>query len=549
MVVTDEVAVDPSTTITGITQGIRPYKDPAYPKYFRAEIVWPEEDIRLERRIFDIQTYAPLSRNLSAWDNIQQANVFIATMDRDEYDYFVRLFVQAKRFLSQVRDGDSLMEAVKKIDEKVAKTFERLFLPDRIFSYVNQDKNIIIPDFSDVVMRPQDTEEKTFRETEYHLINTIIIISKLLFPIFGEIICKIQQLENGDSYSGVKEIITFGIMNTLLERNFGPIINKLFNYISEIVNRHRKNDDMLVFHGVTETSLAYDKLAKMMVKNFVNHDLYKQNGNIMTYISVFIKRSVSVETNGSAKNVMYRERDTPELNGDDGRNLSYMENALNTSNEPVETAPIVKLAIKKFISDYLERNNISREVFEQAVGFYRIKSIPPTPINELLVAMFIADPVGSAYSVKYLSMDEMIRVIVLIQIYASRMGFNSLIPMLSLIDTGVEKRDLDAVDNNIIISEGRGTGAVNYGLYLKEATSHLEGFPNFDFNELMKGVYTFIVSYVHTFSVAPSILSLGSTGTTTTDETGVLKYDKDIVSEITRFMYHILLANPERMIA
>ena len=521
-----------------VEKGVIPIADPGNPKNLFAEVVFDNDEIRSERRTFDIKTYARLRSNLTYWEHIQPANDFITkTLDKDEYNYLVRLFVRAKRDLGQIRDRASVMQAVAAIDEKVAKTFGKLALSERIFDYVVKDSRITMPDLTGIGTRPQDTKEKTFYEDEYHLINSIIIISKILFPIFGELINKIQHVE--DTYSGVKEIVTFGIVNSLLNRDFEVIIKKLHNYISKIIDTTLSDDAMLVFHGITETSLTYSILAKMVVKNFVNHDLYRSGGNVMLYLAVTVKRAIDTETGSSNKNLAYLARILPET-GDDGRNISFLENSINTTSEPVEIPVIVKIGVDKFITDYLSRNKILTSLFDDAVAFYKVTSLPPTPINELLVAMFVADPIGSAYCVKYMNMDMIIKIVVILQIYAMRMGFKELIPLLSLIPTGTIKTDTDEIDNHIIISDGRGLGDINYYVNLRELTTHLDDFSNFNFVELMKNLILFVVGNVHTFNVAPSIMELGNMGNTVSDD-GIVRYDKNIIAAIYRFMHHMLI--------
>lgn len=523
-----------------------PYRDPTNPKNFLAEIAFPHEEIHVERRIFDIKTYAKLRKDASSWDRIQPANDFLATFDRDEYTYLVRLFVRAKRDLDQVRDRQSVMNAVAAINEKVAKTFGKLNLAKRLLEYVRNDKRITMPDLSNVGTRLQDTKEKTFREDEYHLINTIVIISKMLFPIFGEIINKIQRIEN--TYSGVKEIVAFGIINSMLARDFETIITKLHNYISNIIDQTLPQDPMLCLYGITETSLSYDKLAKNVVKNFVNHDLYQDGGNIMRYLAVTIKRAISTETSGSTKSLLYKPRILPESGSDDGRNISILENAVNTSSEAVEVPILVKIAVDKFITDYVTANNINVSFFEQAVAFYKATTLPPTPVNELIVAMFVAEPIGSAYCVKYMNMDMMVRIIVIIQIYAMKMGFGELVPLLSMIPTGIVKNDPDEIDNRLLIdNKSNVSGGVNYYINLREANAHLDDFANFNFTELMDNLVLFIVKNVHAFNTAQLILDLGDTGSTVNDD-DILKYDDNIISNLHHLMYHLLVANPERRI-
>ena len=526
-------------------QGLFPVVDDLNPKKLNATIAFPDDEIHAERRTFDIHTYFNLKSKSSSWSTIEPANEFISTLDGDEYSYLVKLFIRAKRDLNMVNDRETLMNAITAIDEKVAKTFGKLSLADRLYDYVCKDKRIVIPDRSGIVARPQDTKEMTFHEDDYRLINTIVIIAKILFPIFGEIIKKIQFVK--DTNSGVKEIVAFGIVNSLMNRDFDLITRKLHNYIGNIVSRSLANDDQMnPFYGITETSLTYDKLAKMIIKNFVNFDLYKDDSNVMRYLSVTVKRAIDTETSGS-KQLSYQARFLPTDGTDDGRNVSLLENSVTVSNDPVDIAPIIKFGIEQVITDYVKSNSIRSSLFNQSVRYYQTTTIPPTVVNELVVAMFIAEYSESAYCVKYMTMDMMVKMITIIQIYAMRMGFASIVPLLSMIPTNITKTDPDDADNHIVAGYGRGDGQVNYYVNLKELMSHIEDFPNFNVEELLKELAVFVAGTVHMFNVAPAILELGVTGNTRSVD-DIVKYDEKVVFDLYRFIHHLLTTTDRRIV-
>lgn len=531
------------------TDMIVQHPHPQNPKYFMARIEVPdEEEFHVERRIFVIDTYSKFRGNAANWSLIEPANDFIRkNLDKDEYLYLVKLFIRAKRDLIQMRDQQSAMIAIASIDEKINKTFSKLSIPDRLFDYVVNNKLIEIPDLSEAGTRAQDTPEKTFKEDEYHIINTIIIISKILFPIFGECIDRLQPIKG---YSVVKEIMTFGMLNSLLAGYYEPIIRKLQYYFTNIIDQSLPNDPMLAFRGITPSSVIDDRLAKIVIKNFVNYDLYRESGNVMRCLAVTARRAIETETT-SASDTKYKPMHDAQDNGsEDGRNVSQLEHMVNIANEPVEVPILVRIAINNFISTYLDRNSVNQKLFEQAISFYKITSIPPTPINELVVAMFIADPIGSAYSVKYMDMEMMVKVITIVQLYALKTGFHSIVPLLSMIPTGRIKSaaDMDGVDNYILINEGRSAGGVNYRLNLQESVSHLDDFSNFNFNSIMDELRSFIVSEVHKYNVAPSILVGSDTGKTR-DTDGEVKYSENIIAELLHFLYHLLKSDKFRSMA
>ena len=513
-------------------------------KPLMAEIGWDDDDIRPERRRFVIDTFAIFKRDPESWENLKPINEILASLDHDEAQYLVRLFVQAKRAIMGVTDRTSLINAIVAIDEVVAKTFKRLELSRRIYEFIINDPNIAEPDLTDVGKRVQDTPEKTFLKPEYDQLKTIIIITKLLFPIFGEIIDKVTNID--DSSNDTKEIMAFGIMNTLLRTDFNEITLKLQKYIDGLVSKSMTDDPMTSFRGLTQSSMTADRLAKMIVKAGVNFDLYKKGGNIIMLLVVSLKRSVQNDSSGTGKKVMYKAMFVPEK-GEDGRNISIMEHESHVLKEPLEVPIIVELSVDHFIKNYLEQNNISTEVFERIVRYYKTTTLPPTIVNEWLIGLFIADPIGSAYCVKYMNIDMFSKLASIIQIYAIRMGFGSIAPILTMIPSGIRKTVADDVDN-FIITGGLLPGVINYYIHLKEQTLHLDRFNNFRFDDYLANITSFIIEYNQTFNLAPDIAIFGNTGNSR-EEIGVFKYDKELINEVYRFAYHLLTqARPDRLI-
>jgi hypothetical protein len=523
---------------------LKRYIDPDTGQVNFIEIDYDPEKIRIEKRLFNIRTYDVLRKN--KWGNVDPVNRFIReTLDESEYDQLVQLFVKCKRELVGAETGESIVDAVVKIDNYIYKTFKKLGISARVFDFVCRDQSISLPDFTNIGTRDQDTPEKTFYEDDYHLINTIVIIAKMLCPLFGDIINRIK-LAN-DSYKSMKEIVAFGIINNILREDFEVITKKLMNYIGKMIDRFLSDDPMITFNGITATSLTNYMFAKIIVKNFTNLNLYEPDGNVIRSVCVTLKRSIENETKGATK-LMYRERFVPETSDDD-QNTSLMENSINTVNEPVETPVIVHEAIEYFISDFLEKNSVDKEFFEELVRYYKVTILQPTPVNELIVALFVADPIGSAYCVKYMDMDMMIRIIVIIQIYAMNMGFKSIIPILSLIPTNTTKTEINDADNRIILNNGRGNNPnmINYFIHLNECVGHIKDWNGFNFTEYMKIIMMYVIENIHIYNVAPGLLNISDTGTTYKGDDDTLKYDENIIAELHSFMYHLLkLSNEDR---
>lgn len=503
------------------------------------EIDYNNDAIRVERRLFNIETYSALLK--SKFANITSVNDFIRmNFDHDEYDYLVRLFVRSRRELVNTKTGEEIVNAVSVIDGFVYKCFKKLNLANRLYEFVKADTKISLPDFANKEMRPQDTEEKTFYEEDYRQINVIIMIAKILIPIFGEIIYRIK-LAN-DSYKNMREIVAFGIINSTLRDDFERISFKLQNYIYKMIDRLLNDESMIPFNGVTSASLTDHQFATIVVRNFANHDFYRENGNIIRSIIVTLKRKIENETNSSNQSIAYFERSPPK-SSDDDRNDSIFENSINAVSEAVEISVIVRAAVEKFISKYIKDNNIDQTLFDKAVKFYEVTIVQPTIINELLISLFISKPLISAYCTKYFDMKIFIKLIVLIQIYMYNQGFKTIVPLMTLTLTDIIKTETSDTDNRIILNNGRSSNpnATNYHFVLSESLSHLRDWSGFNFGEYIKSLTLFLVEHIYMYNVAPGLLNqFGDTGSSKSIENKVFAYDDDIISELHRFMYHLL---------
>ena len=500
-------------------------------KYLYASIAYDDNEIRPERRTFNIRTYNNFRKYPEHWKVLNPINEFLETLDNDEYSILVKLFIIAKRELANVHDTDTIIAAVNAIGDRVVKTFHKLNLSERLHDYVSNNTKICIPDLSKVGTRPQDTDAMTFYERHYHAVNTIIVVNKLLFPIFGEIIFKASV--NFKINSKVKEIFAFGILNKLLVSDFFEIANKLQNYTSVIVGNALPDNDLLVFDGLTKNCMADDKLAKILVKNLINFDLYQPGSDVMRYISVSIRKSTKSDT-GSNKRITYKARYSSDAGDDEESNTSTMENEGHMYKETLDIPVIVKFAVERFIREYILANNIRQDIFDEAYNYYMRHAIPPTPVNEILAAIFIDDHIGGSYGIKYVNATTYIKLIVLIQLYMSRTGFETLIPLMSFIPTGNIKTVPDEVDNNIKIKEGVGHHYRN----VKEMTKHLDDF--FKWEDHFRVITEFIINQTHKYNVAPCIDSIIKIDCNTPE--GLMKYDKDVISEIYRFIYHLMVS-------
>lgn len=514
-----------------------PVQSPDNVGQLAAAIDFDDEVYDLSRRTFDIYTYSILRKSALGWDSrIAPINEVLNSLDNDTKAYLTKVFVKSKRDINHANSDEEILHAIKLIDERIGKFFKNTEMKSRIRNYVVNNERITLPDLSDIGRRIQDTPEMTFVRDDYDEVNTIIMIAKLLFPLFGEIIKRIRTHSTLDNNS--QEIITYGILRTVLHDEFGQIIDKLTNYIKTIVDSALTDDPMISFYGLTPIRLTHDRLAKMIIKNAVNFNLYQDEGNIIRYIAVTIRKSISTETSNN-KNITYYARISPDnIASDDARKVSFLENESIIVKEALEIPILIKSSMNRFINEHITEHRIDPVVFDQSISFYNVKIPPPSIISEFIVATFIAGPIGSAYSLKYIDRNLMHRLIAIVQLYAIRNGFANVAPLLTMIPSGSIKTKVDDIDNVIITSGGRHGATRSYYVALKELTAHLEDFPMFKLDEHITNMISYLTSNVHYFNLAPAILNMMPQDDNR--DLRILKYGPNIMNEIYHMMYFML---------
>jgi hypothetical protein len=488
---------------------------------------------KVGNNVFNIRTFSNLRDvgNLTQpeiWDQLEPVNFFIDTnFNVDERKKLIGIFDVAKSALSYINTTDAMIKAIELINTTIYDTFTEIDFIERVSNYVITDDKITIPNLANKGERPRDTEAMTFYREHYDSINKIVVMNKVLFPIFGEIIYKVSVID--ELSNKLKEMFAAGILNKVLAVHFSEIISKLQNYIAVIVSKTLPNDELLSFQGFTKDNMADDKLVKMLVKNFINIRLYREKGNIMTSISVAVRKSTTSDTNAN-RSVVYMPRNAPDQMSDEDSNTSTMEHEGHMFSETIDISTLVQFGVTRYIDDIVSSTPRIKEVFDPTYTFYTRSPFPPSPVNELILAIFINSIIGNAYGVKHINDQSFIKLVTLIQIYMVDHDFHQLVPLMSMKYLGEAKIVPDTIDNSIKIKEGIGV----YYRNVVENLAHLDKF--IDREKVFSDLSIYIVDQYHHYNV-PDTLAINKDLYCTEDNT--VAYGPDVISDIYRFIYHV----------
>lgn len=503
------------------------------PTINKVDAVINNPNIRKGRVQFDIYTYKNLKTvkpDHNKWFLMDAVNDFTATLDNDEWDTLSRMFIGIKTDCLGIQSTESVFPNLAKISLKIDRTFKKLDLINRAITFAQGNERIIYVAIKNQGKRLQDRPELTWGEEEYRALTGLSIIMKLLFPVFGEIIHRFHTLR--DNTNEGKEVYAVSVIENTIKETVPEIYNKLLFYIANDVRKGIDKDDIAAMYGITHSAINKRCVAIILIKNMVNFDLHDEK-SLMTYINVTVQKAAKTNYNKKS-NVHYSDWSSLQSANTDERNDSNLDDTIGVFTDKIEKRYIINHAADRAILKYSRINNFREDLLASAYDYYnRQDNIPPlTVFNELIMGVFIAPEVGSAYSLRYMNYDKISRLISVIQLYMIRTGYSRLVPLMSVIPTDVDC-DINAITNNIMLDRGQGS-AYNY---LKAKLEHLSKF-------MKVGAYLdkfahFIVAQEFKLNVATDILDLSEDVKFSPE--GYWRYDKNILAQMFGFVYKLIV--------
>ena len=453
---------------------------------------------------FNAETYDTLKRrDEAAWSVVYgSVNKFLSMTGKDINKQICMTFMMMHDILNTMTStnmadcirikGDALNELDKNTD--ICTKLER---------FVELD--MPIPDLEDVGGRPQDTEEMTFRRPHVVQLTSIALLCKLLSPVFGQFFWQYKKNTNMDN--NIKEIHCATILTPLFNRRYRDLILKLNNFINNILAQQIKQKDDIVsaVNGNTINSQALSGSSSIFTRKLITVDLYKTDGNIMTYITTCLKNSVDTQYRTASSKNNIKERDTNSLKdtASDEGNASRLENESFTSTKTADVPIITEWMIERATDKWMHMCDMPKEIYDQAMAYYRSNLPPMTPISNYLLCTYFGTDIGGAAGISMISAMSYTNLAVILQyILITKLQYFDLAHAIMLIPLNRLKSQLTNIDNKV-----RMTWSNTYA-YRNFKNKFTHGIGDRECDAKLKEIVEFLTVRVHQYNTAPVFKSI-----------------------------------------
>lgn len=387
------------------------------------------------------------------------------------------------------------------------------------------DETIPVPMFNNIGDRPQDSEEMTFHRESVLELATVVLLSKLMTPIFGVFIERCKKKMD----TALKELHTVGILKDIFENRFRCIVLKLKNFLFNLIKPHVKDEIKYVYHGYTLYLVVEQIFAAIVVRRFVNVNLHQPNCNIMTYITACARSAINSagSTASSHKSSVGEIKKPEELHGDDG-NTSILEVESRRSVRTADQLGLVDLATNCVIRTFLFEYEIPKDKYEEAVAYYMENPSPLNIIGVYLLCTYFGKALGGAGSVASMSVISSTKLIALLQIALIKLGYPELVHILTVKKALFDKVIPTQVDNMI-----RATWNNTYE-YRNVAQRFPYSIVDLRWDTKLEEIVDYITTYNHFQNTAPVICEM--MGETDEKNETIYMYNDTIVKQLCGFL-------------
>jgi len=312
--------------------------------------------------------------------------------------------------------------------------------------------NVSIGLYEGAGTRAQDSQELTFYSEDVVDVTTLCILCKLMSPIFGVLMkLLMKRIDNN-----LREMHCFYIFTSLLNRRYFDLYHKLDNYVHHATEQQIKKASLtMLVNGYDIPMMSHRILSELFTRQFVNCNLLVKNGNLMVYIIVSVKRSISTILS-SINKIPTNNRISTDNKHDEYGNTAQLEIDSVVSRKMTDSLPLVRLATKQAIKRNMQLYQIEQEAFDASYAYYKTATIVPNTINRDLGALFYSRDLGGGKSLDLLKAVEFHKLITLLQLITVQMdaGYAELAHALTA---------LPALDVSVTTSVEEGKVKLNAG--------------------------------------------------------------------------------------
>ena len=414
------------------------------------------EGLKLENLQFDyepllyfkVETYDALraSKTDKSWNDVfGVVHEFLNTLSKENQIKFATLIIFMHYKIGStigsvdVIKGDQLLQLESDLSMLIAQFVSETKLADKLTNFVS--KNIHVRIGENVGERPQDTEEMTFYHQEAVVLTGLVLLCKMLTPVFGIFLEALKRATDGTH----KEIHCLSLLRDTFANDYETISNKLINYIANRVTKILKRRIKLnhTCNGLTLSLIIQQISAQIIVRRFVSVSLTdREKNNLITYVDTCAAQAALTQFSGSAFkiniNPIKDPRESTTAGGDDG-NVSALESQSQVSDKTADIPILITESVhqtrNKFIRDY----EMDEEIVIAAESYYLMHPVGLNVVNSYILGVLFGDYICGAKSIELVENEGLATLIAIGQIYLISQDYADIAVLLSLVSANKPK--------------------------------------------------------------------------------------------------------------
>lgn len=377
---------------------------------------------------FQIATYIKLSgKNVKeeAWDiNFHPIN----NLDLGDKEHIVvgSLALINKKIEEQAASNQLVTDIIPEIGRIIVEMDLASDLHSKIKTVADQ---LPLGNFDGIGSRAQDKKELTFKREDVVELMTLVLFCKLLSPVFGSIMF---HMINQGTETKTKESKVIDIVKPILSTRFNYIYHRLQTYIKHTA-KNFKEDMTSIYHGVTNITIRDTILANLLIRNFINIDVYKEDGNLMTFVSVIIKKTIDAQQNVMGNDKFMTRKD---MSGDlEDANRAQIEVDSISSKRTADDRIIVEGYSQNLCESLIGHFGLSRTEYNRMLKLSAKRPIPVHKANFFITSNIFSKYLGGGRSPKLLGSKYMSSLLIFTRMLAESLGLNEVARLMTATPT------------------------------------------------------------------------------------------------------------------
>ena len=446
---------------------------------------------------------------------LEPVSAFINTLSEVDQQillmYFVLLHDKILTCFMHEEDvtGDMLKELTDSCSKSVYDMIARLSLQNKLYAFVSE--NVPINKASSNELRPQDTEDLTYRYNDIVELQTIVFFSKVMVPIFAALMSQLanRKIALDDK---MKEYYCFEIVQPSLATFFKQPYDKLKRYIhTSIKRKYHKivGDDVtstMLHFGYTPLHMESMLTSFFLVRSMNNLDINYEGSSVVSVLNDMLKNEINMSSRKAKKNNMVAKREDPSRSTED-QGESELELNSVYSTKTLDWQLIGPKFIKKVYQEYVEKYNLDKSLTRALVKHAQTSAVMPNSMSLFLTKLIFTPYFQGSIAIDNLNCFEMSFLLGAIQSRLIALKFYHILPIFTMKRINQHREQITGDARTTVVSFMKISG-------YKKASSSFSNMQNKRdhvskiFHDKVRDIVEELVYKVYIFNNAPEIQNL-----------------------------------------